>query len=175
MSANRQTRSSRALRPKLQNVVGAKITVQNIPAIRIGGQLTKSPYQYVLQGANTEQLYRWVPLIEDKLKTLPELIDVTSDLQITRPQVTVEIDREKASAVGISPQQIETALNSAYGAKQVSNIYTATNQYWVILELDPKYQRDPAALSLLYIRSSTGVLVPLNALAKLTYGVGPCP
>jgi len=163
----------RGLRPKLQGVLGVKVFVQNVPIIRIGGQLTKSPYQYVLQGASTEALYRWAPIIEAKLKTLPELIDVTSDLQITRPQVTVEIDREKASSVGVTPQQISSALNSAFGSKQVSNIYTATNNYWVILELDPKYQRDPSALNMLYIRSTTGVLVPLNSVAKLSFGVGP--
>ncbi len=163
----------KGLRPKLQGVLGVKVFVQNVPVIRIGGQLTKSPYQYVLQAASTEQLYRWAPLIEAKLKTLPELTDVTSDLQITRPQVTVEIDREKASAVGVTPQQISSALNSAFGSKQVSNIYTPSNNYWVILELDPKYQRDPSALSMLYIRSTTGVLVPLTSVAKLTFGVGP--
>ena len=163
----------RTLRPKLQKVVGVKVFVQNVPIIRIGGQITKSPYQYVLQGAGTEELYRWAPMIEAKLKTLPELIDVTSDLQITRPQVTVEIDREKASSVGVTPQQIESALNSAFGSKQVSSIYTATNNYWVILELDPRFQRDPSALNALYIRSTTGLLVPLNAVAKLGFGVGP--
>jgi HAE1 family hydrophobic/amphiphilic exporter-1 len=114
-----------------------------------------------------------VPIIEDKLKTVPGLLDVSSDLQIARPQVNVEIDREKASALGVSPQQIEAALANAYGSRQVSNIYTATNQYFVILELEPKYQRDPNALSMLYVRSSSGALVPLNAVAKLTYGVGP--
>jgi len=114
-----------------------------------------------------------VPIIEAKLKTLPTLIDVGSDLQITRPQVTVEIDRERASALGVSVQQIELALNNAYGARQVSTIYTATNQYWVMLELEPRFQTDPSVLSMLYVRSSTGALVPLDALAKLTYGVGP--
>jgi HAE1 family hydrophobic/amphiphilic exporter-1 len=163
----------RGLRPKLANLMGIKVFLQNVPAIRIGGQLTKSPYQYVVQGASTEELYHWVPIIDAKLKTLPGLIDVSSDLQISRPQVNVEIDREKASALGVSPQQIEAALNTGFGAKQVSNIYTATNQYWVILELDPKYQRDPSALGLLYVRSSTGALVPLNAVARLTYSVGP--
>ncbi len=87
--------------------------------------------------------------------------------------MNVEIDREKASALGVNPQQIEAALANAYGSRQVSNIYTATNQYFVILELEPRYQRDPAALSMLYVRSSSGALVPLNAVAKLTYGVGP--
>ena len=163
----------RGLRPKINTVLGIKAFMQNVPAIRIGGQLTKSPYQYVLQGANTEELYHWVPIIEAKLKTLPTLIDVGSDLQITRPQVTVEIDREKASALGVSVQQIELALNNAYGERQVSTIYTATNQYWVILELEPRFQTDPSVLPLLYVRASTGALVPLSALAKLSYGVGP--
>jgi hydrophobic/amphiphilic exporter-1 (mainly G- bacteria), HAE1 family len=163
----------RELRPKINTVLGIKAFVQNVPAIRIGGRLTKSPYQYVLQGANTDELYEWVPIIEAKLKTLPTLIDVNSDLQISRPQVTVEIDREKASALGVSVQQIELTLNNAYGARQVSTIYTATNQYWVMLELEPRFQTDPSALSKLYVRSSNGVLVPLNALAKLAYGVGP--
>jgi hydrophobic/amphiphilic exporter-1 (mainly G- bacteria), HAE1 family len=163
----------RELRPKVSTVLGIKGFMQNVPTIRIGGQLTKSPYQYVLQGASTEELYHWVPIIEAKLKTLPTLIDVASDLQITRPQVNVEIDREKASSLGVSPQQIEMALNNSYGAHQVSTIYTATNQYWVILELEPRYQTDPSVLPLLYVRSSTGALVPLSAVAKLTYGVGP--
>jgi len=163
----------RSLRPKLTNLVGVKVFLQNVPTIRIGGQLTKSPYQFVLQSANTEQLYQWAPRIEQKLRSLPALVDLSSDLQIARPQVTVEIDRPKASSMGVSAQQVEMALNNAYGSRQVSTIYTATNQYWVILELDPKFQRDPSALPLLYVRSSTGALVPMNALAKLTYGVGP--
>ncbi len=163
----------RGLRPKLSNLLGLKVFVQNVPAIRIGGQLTKSPYQYVVQGASTEELYHWVPIIEEKLKGIPSLVDVASDLQIRRPQVTVDIDREKAAALGVSVQQIEMALNNAYGSRQISNIYTATNQYWVILELEPRYQTDPSVLSKLYVRSSGGALVPLNAVANLTYGVGP--
>jgi len=160
------------LRPKLAKLVGIKSFVQNVPTIRIGA-LTKSPYQYVIQGASTEQLYQWAPRIEQKLRGVPGIIDVSSDLQIARPQVNVEIDREKASALGVSPQQIENTLNFAFGASQVSTIYTATNQYWVILELEPRYQRDPSALPLLYLRASTGALVPLDAVARLTYGVGP--
>ncbi len=163
----------RALRPKLNNLMGLRVFVQNVPAIRIGGQLTKSPYQYVVQGASTEELYHWVPIIDAKLKTLPGVIDVSSDLQIARPQVTVEIDRERASALGVSTLQIEAALNNAYGSRQVSSIFTATNQYWVILELEPRYQTDPSALAMLYVRSSAGALVPLSALARFSYGVGP--
>jgi HAE1 family hydrophobic/amphiphilic exporter-1 len=163
----------RSLRPKLARVLGAKVFIQNVPAIRIGGQLTKSPYQYVVRSANIEELYQWAPLIEQKLRSLPGLIDVTSDLQITQPQVKVEIDREKASALGVSAQAIELALNDSYGARQVSTIYTATNQYWVILELAPRYQTDPSVLPMLYIRSSTGALVPLSAVARLKSAVGP--
>jgi len=163
----------RELRPKLANVLGGKIFIQNVPAIRIGGQLTKSPYQYVMRSANVEELYQWAPLIEEKLRSLPGLVDVTSDLQITQPQVTVQIDREKASALGVSAQSIEMALNDAYGSRQVSTIYTATNQYWVILEVAPRYQSDPSVLPLLYVRSSTGALVPLTALASVRHGVGP--
>jgi hydrophobic/amphiphilic exporter-1 (mainly G- bacteria), HAE1 family len=163
---------ARILRPKLAKVVGIKAFVQNVPAIRIG-QLTKSPYQYVIQGPNTEQLYQWAPRIEEKLRSLPGIIDVSSDLQIARPQVNVEIDREKAASLGVSPQAIETTLGFAFGSSQVSTIYTATNQFWVILELDPRYQQDPSALAMLYVRSSGGALVPLNSVAKLTYSVGP--
>jgi len=162
----------RELRPKLANVMGAKVFVQNVPAVRIG-LLTKSQYQYVMRSANAEELYHWAPMVEQKLRGLPGLIDVTSDLQIARPQVTVQIEREKASALGVSAQAIEAALNNAYGARQVSTIYTATNQYWVILQLAPRYQTDPSALPLLYVRSSTGALVPLSAVAKLDYDVGP--
>jgi len=163
----------RGLRPKFANLMGIKVFLQNVPAIRIGGRLTKSPYQYVVQGASTEELYHWTPIIEAKLKTLPGLLDVTSDLQIARPEVTVEIDREKSASLGVSPQQIEAALNNAYGSKQISSIYTAINQYAVILELDPRYQTDPSALAMLYVRSSSGALVPLSSVAKLSYGVGP--
>jgi len=163
----------RDLRPKLAGVLGAKVFLQNVPAIRIGGQLTKSPYQYVVRGASTNELYGWAPVIEQKLRSLPGLVDVTSDLQITRPEVTVEIDRERASALGVSAQSIELALNNAYGSRQVSTIYTSTNQYSVVLELAPRFQTDPSVLPMLYVRSGTGALVPLNAVAKLSYGVGP--
>jgi HAE1 family hydrophobic/amphiphilic exporter-1 len=114
-----------------------------------------------------------VPQIEKKLATLPGFQDVTTDLQIKNPQVLVDIDRNKASALGVTAQQIENTLYNAYGQRQVSTIYTSSNQYWVILELDPKYQNDPAALALLYVRSSTGNLVPLNAVASLKRAVGP--
>jgi HAE1 family hydrophobic/amphiphilic exporter-1 len=161
------------LRPKLSSVPGLNVFLQNIPTIRIGGHLTKTQYQYTLQDPDTQELFHWVPLIEKKLSTLPGFQDVTSDLQIGNPQVTLDIDRDKASALGVTAQQIENTLYNAYGQRQVSTIYTPGNQYWVILELDPRYQNDPAALSMLYIRSSSGTLVPLNAVAHIRRTVGP--
>ena len=163
----------RELRPKLANVLGAKVFLQNVPAIRIGGSLTRSPYQYVLRAPDTEELYHWAPIVERKLRSLPGLVDVASDLQIVRPEVTVHIEREKASALGVSAQSIEMALNNAYGSRQVSTIYTPTNQFWVIMELAQRYQTDPSVMPMLYVRSSTGALVPLNAVANFSSGVGP--
>ncbi len=161
------------LRGPLARVTGIKAYVQNIPAIRIGGQVTKSSYQYTLQGTDTTELYQWAPKVEEKLRSLPGLVDVTSDLQISKPQVTVEIDRNKSSALGVSAQAIENTLYDAYGQRQVSTIYAPTNQYWVVMELEPRYQTDPSVLSLLYVRSASGALVPLNSVASLKPTVGP--
>ncbi|HEX7512406.1 MAG TPA: efflux RND transporter permease subunit, partial [Candidatus Methylomirabilis sp.] len=136
-------------------------------------QLTKSLYQYTLQGTDVAELYRVSRAVQAKIAALPVLQEVTSDLQITSPKVSVEIDRDKASALGITANQVENALYDAYGNRQVSTIYTPTNQYMVILELHPDYQADADALSLLYVRSSKGQLIPLNAVAKLTPGIGP--
>jgi HAE1 family hydrophobic/amphiphilic exporter-1 len=160
------------LRPALLRIPGIRAFVQNIPAIRIG-QLTKSAYQFTLQGSDTDELYRWAPQVEQKLRTLPGLVDVTSDLQIALPQVTVEIDRNKASALGVSAQTIENTLYDAYGQRQVSTIYAPTDQYWVVMELEPRFQTDSSVLGLLYVRSNTGALVPLNSVATLKSTVGP--
>ena len=146
---------------------------QNLPTIRIGGNLTKALYQYTLQSPELQELYKWAPIVFDKMRTLPGFQDVNTDLQITSPQITVDIDRDKASVLRVSADQIENALYSGYGARQVSTIYTPTNQYWVIMELDPRYQRDPTELSLLYVRSETGKLVPLSSVARLTPTIGP--
>jgi HAE1 family hydrophobic/amphiphilic exporter-1 len=161
------------LRPKLSVVPGIRAFLQIPPTIRIGGRLTKSQYQYTLQGSDLTELYRDAPLLEAKMRTLPGLRDVTSDLQITNPEVEVEIDRDKAAQLGVSMLAIEDTLYYAYGARQVSTIFSPNNQYQVILELEPQYQRDPAALGLLYVHSDSGALVPLSALARLTAGVGP--
>jgi HAE1 family hydrophobic/amphiphilic exporter-1 len=161
------------LRPQLSGIAGLKAYPQVLPTIRIGGNLTKAQYQFTLQDADLQSLYRWAPILEDRLRKLPGFLDVNSDLQITSPQVIVNIDRDKASVLGVTANQIENALNDAYGAPQISTIYTDTNQYWVMMQLEDRYQNDPAALSLLYIRSANGKLVPLNAVARITRGIGP--
>jgi hydrophobic/amphiphilic exporter-1 (mainly G- bacteria), HAE1 family len=161
------------LRLKVSQVPGIQMFMQNLPAIRIGGTLTKSQYQFTLQSPDTGQLYRSAMELESRMKELPKLQDVTSDLQINNPQVNIDINRDKASALGVTAQQIEDALYYAYGSRQVSTIYAPNNQYQVILELDPQYQTDPSALSMLYIQSASGQLVPIHTLATLTRNTGP--
>jgi len=161
------------LRPRLFSVPGILAFMQNPPPIQIGGRLTKSPYQYTLQGADTAELYRESNELMAKMTQVPGLRDVNSDLQIANPQVNVDIDRDKASALGITAFQVENALASAYGDRQVSTIYRPEDQYKVITELELQYQRDPNVLSMLYIRSSSGRLIPLDAVAKFTQNVGP--
>ena len=161
------------LRPKLSGVPGLKVFPQVVPSIRIGGNLTKSLYQFTLYGPDLAELYAIAPQVEDLMRKVPGLIDVTSDLQITNPQVMVEIARDQAGALGVSANQIETALAHAYGAQQISTIYTATNQYRVILEVLPRFQESAVDLSALYVRSSSGRLVPLSAVTKIGRGLGP--
>jgi HAE1 family hydrophobic/amphiphilic exporter-1 len=161
------------LRRKTAGVIGIRMFMQNLPPIRIGGQLTKSQYQYTLQGPNTNELYRYAQLLEAKLKTFPQLQDVTSDLQIKNPQVNLDIDRDKAAALGVTAQQIEGALSTAYSTLQISTIMAPINQYKVIMELLPQYQAEPSSLTMLYIRSSSGKLVPINVVTKPLVGTGP--
>ena len=161
------------LRPKLAQIPGINVFLQNLPPIRIGGQLTKSQYQFTLQSPNTNELYQYAPQLEQRLRSLPQLQDVTSDLQIKNPQVTVNIDRDKAAALNVDPRALEDALYSAYGSRQISTIYAPNNQYKVIMELEPQYQLDPSALGMLYVHSKTGQLVPLGSLASFKKEVGP--
>ncbi len=161
------------LRAKLAALPGIKVYLQNPPAIRIGGMLTRSLYQYTLQSTDTKELYHWASIIEAKMAQLSGFQDVSSDLLIRTPQVNVEIDRDKAPALGVSAEQIESALYDAYGSRQISTIYTPANEYWVVMELEPKFQQDVAALSQLYVRSASGRLVQLSAVAKITRSVGP--
>ena len=161
------------LRPSLSAITGVRAYLQNPPVIRIGGMMTRSLYQYTLLGQNLDELYRSAANLEERLKALPVLTDVNSDLQIASPQVYVKIDRDRAAALGLTATEIEGALYNAYGSRQVSDIYGPANNYQVIMEVLPAYQRDPRALELLFLRSSAGKLVPLTGLTKLEPGVAP--
>src|SRR5438034_1024665 len=157
---------------KLAGIPGIQVFLQNPPPIQIGGRRTKSLYQFTLQSPDPA-LYDYSTRFLTELQKLPNLINVTSDLQISNPQATVTINRDRAAALGVTAEQIEEALYNAYGSRQVSTIYTSTNQYWVVMELLPEFQRDLSALSLLYIRSHSGPLVPLASLATLGSSAGP--
>ncbi len=161
------------LRQKMSQVPGIRAFLQNPPAISLGGRLSKSQYQYTLQGPDVGELYRVAPQLAAGIQALPGFQDVTTDLQIKNPQINIDIDRDKAASLGISATQIEDALYSAYGTRQISTIFADTNQFQVILELKPEYQLDASVLSLLYVRSSNGALVPLDAVVKITRGFGP--
>jgi hydrophobic/amphiphilic exporter-1 (mainly G- bacteria), HAE1 family len=161
------------LRRKLAQVPGISVFLQNPPVIRVGGSMSKGLYQYTLQGPDIEELYQWAPRIEKALQHMPQLQDVTTDLQIASPQLMVAIDRDKATVLGVTADQIENALYSAYGSRQVSAIYAPNNEYQVILEVEPQYQRNPDALSLLHVRATGGQLIPLDTVAHVQPHVGP--
>jgi HAE1 family hydrophobic/amphiphilic exporter-1 len=172
------------LRAKVAQVPGINAFPQVLPTIRIGGQLTKSQYQFTLQSPDTRELYTAAPQLESRLRTdqrLRQLLqDVTSDLQMANPQVDIKIDRDKASTLGVTANQVEDALYTAYGMRQISTIYAPNNAYRVVMGVEDSYQREPGDLSNLYIRSSkadpatgTAPLIPLNTVATLNRSLGP--
>jgi HAE1 family hydrophobic/amphiphilic exporter-1 len=163
----------RELQPKLAAIPGIRTFLQVPPVIRIGGRSSKTLYQFTLQSGDIETLYTGAAELEARLRTVPILLDVTTDLQIKNPQVRVHIDRDRVAALGLTVEQVERALYDAYGTRQVSTIFTPNNQYSVILELLPEYQQDLGALRMLHIRSPQGALVPLASLASVTSDVGP--
>lgn len=161
------------LRPQLSHIPGYLAFIQNPPPIQIGGRPGQAQFQFTLQGSDTDELYKYGSLLETKMKGLPGLVDVVSDLLLKNPQVEVAIDRDKAATLGVSAAQIEDTLYYAYGTRQISTIYAPNNTYQVIMEVLPQYQRDPAALSALYVHASSGDLVPLRSVATLTQDLGP--
>ena len=162
-----------SLRPKLAQVPGIRAFPVNPPTINLGGGGNRPIYQFTLQDADTAELYRWAPVLEDRIRTIPGLLDVNSDLRLNTPQVSVEMDRDKVSALGLTANQVEDALRNAYAQRQVTQIFAASNQYPVVLRVAPQFQSDPSAMSLLYVRANSGRLIPLESVARLETTVGP--
>jgi HAE1 family hydrophobic/amphiphilic exporter-1 len=176
----------RQLRPQLQGIAGLQAFPQNLPLIRIGGRLTNSAYQFALQDTDSKRLFEWTPKLVAALIRQPGFLDVTSDMLIANPQLDVSIDRDAAAAYGVTPQAIENALYYAFGPAQVSTIYTDSDQFWVLLQVDPKRQADTSVLSSIYVtptlppKSTAGdataapsaQLVPLSAVTRTGHSVG---
>ncbi len=161
------------LSAKLATVPGINSFLQNPPTVTIGGQVTKSLYQFTLSSPNREELYKASKTLLEKVKELPGVADVASDMQVDNPEIHLTVNRDKCSGLGLTMQQVEDALSSAYATRQISTMYTPSNQYWVIIEVMPRFYRDPAVLKQLFLRSSTGKLVPLDTIAQIETGVGP--
>ncbi|MBI4422014.1 MAG: efflux RND transporter permease subunit, partial [Gemmatimonadetes bacterium] len=163
----------RSLNPQFARIPGVRVFVNNPPAIRIGGRGGNSQYQYTLQSADLQELYRHADLMQARMDQLPTVGQVSSDLQIRNPQLRIDIDRDRAAALGLAIDQVNSALYNAYGSRQISTILGSNNDYPVMLELLPEFQRDPAALNLLHVRTRSGNLVPLGAVARVTPILGP--
>ena len=161
------------LKPKLAGVEGVALFMQVRQDVQVGGRPSKTQYQYTLQDGNIDDLAHWGPMFEKKLKSLPQLQDLTSDTQASAPRATLRIDRDTAPRLGITPQAIDDTLYDAFGQRQVATIFTQLNQYHVVLELDPRFQLDTRALRHIYVRSATGQLVPLSTFTRVEESVAP--
>jgi len=161
------------LRQKATQIPGMQTFFQSIQNLSVGGRISKSQYQYVLQSGDTESLYRVAPEMRDKIAKIPGLLDVTTDLYIKNPQMTVEVDREKAAVYGVTVDQVRNQLYNAYGGRQIGTIYMPSNDYQIILEAQPEFRVDPSDLSKLYMKTANNQTIPLDAVAKLVPTVGP--
>ncbi|BAF87575.1 putative RND efflux transporter precursor [Azorhizobium caulinodans ORS 571] len=161
------------LRRRTAQVPGVNVFYQPVQNINIGGINSKSQYQYTLQSSDTAALYAAAPALERRLAELPGLRDVTSDLQITNPQLTIDVNKDRAAAVGITEEQIRNALYTQFGTRQVATLYTSTNQYAIIAEAQSRYQREASDLSRVYLRTTSGTVVPLETVATIRRTVGP--
>ncbi len=161
------------LRKKLRAVAGLNVFMRPIQNLQLGGRQTKAQYQYILQSVKADELDAWATKLQDKIKTDPLFRDVTSDSQLKAMQAQLKIDRERANALGVSMTSIRSALYSAYGERQVSTIYLPTANYQVIMEVAPTSKQFEGDLSSIYVKSSTGALVPLTSFTTVERTVGP--
>ena len=162
-----------SLRPKLAGIPGMRVFLSNPPVINLGARWAAANFQYTLQGLDLKELYSGAQTLFARLRDLPEVMDLSSDLRLGSPELNFVVDGARAGALGLSRQKVEDALYSAYSGRQISTILTPNNQYTVHLELLPEFQRDRKALDLLYLRSRDGALVPLSTLVRFETGVGP--
>ena len=162
------------LRPQVfSRIPSLLVFMQNPPPITVSGQNSQSAYQLTLQSASLGDIYEWAPKLTARMRQIPGMVDVNNDMQISSPQVMLEIDRDRAVSLGVTPQAVQDALFSAYSAREVSVIYAPANQYSVILEVLKEYQRTPEALSKLYLRSGNGSLIPLESVVRTKRQTGP--
>jgi HAE1 family hydrophobic/amphiphilic exporter-1 len=152
---------------------GLRVFMNNPPAVNVGGLISTADYQLVVQGTELATLYGPAQELEARLRQSPMLQDVNTSLELRNPEIQINILRDRAAVLGVSPQQIETSLYNAYGGRRISTLYGATDQYSVLLELDPRFQRDINALRSLYVQSNNGQMVPVNAVADIKSSVGP--
>ena len=150
----------------LQQVQGITLYMQAAQDISVGARLSKTQYQYTLVDVDSQGLNHWAPILLQRLKALPQLIDVASDQQSAGRTLNIEVNREAASRLGVDPDLVDSLLYDAFGQRHVARIYTTLNQYYVILEVDPGYQLGPNALSRIYAKSSSGVMTPLSEFAS---------
>ena len=161
------------LRPKVAKVPGMRTFFQPLQNIQLGGRISLAQYQYTVQGPDLDELYHYGPLMQERLAQIPGVLDVNSDLQLLNRLAVIDIDRDKASLLGITVDQVRNTFYSAFAFRQVNTIYQPTNDYQVIVEADPRYQQDPMDLSRIYLKSRSGTAIPLDAIAHWTSGVGP--
>jgi hydrophobe/amphiphile efflux-1 (HAE1) family protein len=158
---------------QVNGLTGVKLFMQAVQDINIGGRLTATQYQYTLTDVDLSELNRWAPIIQNALAKLPQIIDLTSDQQSAGPQLTLAINRDTASRLGITPADIDAVLYDAFGQRPISQLYTSLNQYYVIMEVDPHFQLGPDALKRIYVKSQTAGMVPLSELVTLNPTVAP--
>jgi multidrug efflux pump subunit AcrB len=161
------------LRPQIAKVIGAKFFMQVPQDITIGGRLTQAQYQYTLTDTNADELNHWAPILLSKMQSMNSLTDVASDQQIASPEFMAQVDRNAASTYGVTVSAVDAALYAAFGQQQVTTIYQPTQQTKVILEVQPKYQTGPTALSRIYVAGANGAQVPLSAVAHIVNRVQP--
>ena len=166
-------RSCNRLKPELAQVTGVAVHLQSVQDLQVDSRVGRTQYQYTLEDADNDELNEWSKKMLEKMRTLPELTDVASDQEAAGPEISLTIDRDTASRLGITPQAIDDTLYDAFGQRQVSTIFTQLNLYRVILEVKPEARQDPKSLDRVYVHSATGTQIPLSTFVHLSNTTAP--